>query len=68
MLHRIGSTDVRIVQLTPRHLVEQTERVRAALTRHHGVPLPDTDLVAYSFALPRDFNHAMLALYLLRSR
>jgi hypothetical protein len=68
MLHLMLSAKSSFIQLTGHLSRDQMEQVRAALARHHGVPQPDTDLVAYSFASPRGFNHAMLALHLLRLR
>jgi hypothetical protein len=62
----MGSADPRFIQYAAYLPGEQTEQVRAALARRHGAPQPDRDFVLYSFASPRDFNHGMLALHLLR--
>jgi hypothetical protein len=66
MIYLMNSAGARIIQLTPHLHRDQIEQVRSALARHHSAPQRDTDLVANSFASPRDFNHAMLALHLLR--
>jgi hypothetical protein len=68
MIYLMNSAGTRFIQLPPHLQRDQTEQVRAALARHHGTPQQelDTDPAAFSCSSPRDFNHAMLALHLLR--